>query len=91
MNDQSDTGVIEVLLERLNKQRLPKLLSLKKHVDAGEKLDERDLFFLEEAIKDTHHIQPLTERHPEYRELMAKVARLYHQITEQALKNEQRP
>ena len=37
-----DKGVILVLLERFNKQRLPRALSLKKKVDSGELLDDYD-------------------------------------------------
>ncbi len=90
-NNQSDDGVIAVLLDRLNKQRLPKLLSLKERVGNGEKLDERDIVFLDEALKDAHFIQPLFDRHPELQALRASLIRLYHEITEKALENEQRP
>ena len=41
MNDSTtDAGLIEVLLERLEKQRLPGLLALKEKVDGGGSLDE---------------------------------------------------
>lgn len=84
-----DDGLIVVLLERLNKQRLPRLLSLKDRVDTGETLDDRDIAFLEEVLKDAHFATPLMDRHPEFDGLRAKIVHLYHEITEQALKNEQ--
>jgi len=42
-DDTEDTGVITVLLERLNDFRLPRLLELKERMDAGETLSENDM------------------------------------------------
>ena len=89
MNSSKDDGVIAVLVKRFNEQRLPRVLRLKEKVDGGEKLDDHDIRFLEEVFKDANHVLPLGDRHPEYQDLMAKVIRLYREITEQALKNEQ--
>lgn len=89
MKSSNDEGVIAVLVERFNKERLPRLLRLKEKVDSGKKLDDYDITFLEEVFKDANQSIPLGDRHPEYHELVAKVIRLYHDITEQALKNEQ--
>ncbi len=89
MNTSKDEGVIAVLVERFNKVRLPRILRLKKRVDSGEKLSDMDMNFLQEVFKDANNILPLGDRHPEYQNLMAKVIGLYHEITEQALKNEQ--
>ena len=84
-----DDGVIAVLVERFNEERLPRLLRIKEKVDSGEKLDNHDITFLEEVFKDANQSMPLSDRHPEYHELIAKIIRLYREITEQALKNEQ--
>ncbi len=89
MKSSNDDGVIAVLLERFNKQRLPRVLKLKEKVDSGEKLDDLDITFLEEVLKDANKVMPLGDRHPEYQDLMTKVVHLYREITEQALKNEQ--
>ena len=89
MNTSKDEGVIAVLIERFNKERLPRMLRLKEKVDSGEKLGDMDINFIKEVFKDANHVLPLGDRHPEYQDLIAKVIRLYHEITEQALKNEQ--
>lgn len=89
MNPSKDEGVIAVLVERFNKERLPRILRLKERVDSGEKLSDMDISFLQEVFKDANNVLPLGDRHPEYQDLMARVIRLYHETTEQALKNEQ--
>ncbi|MCW8941994.1 MAG: hypothetical protein OQK93_02335, partial [Gammaproteobacteria bacterium] len=71
-NEISDTGLIEVLLERLEKQRLPRLLDIEKKLDAGESLFDEDLDFLENSIVDARKAIPLIDRHPEYQALAAQ-------------------
>ncbi len=86
---QQDAGMLAVLIERLETQRLPRALALKEKVDGGERLDDFDLAFLEEVFSDSLEVQPLMERHPEHQEIAAKMMGLYHEITEKALANEQ--
>ena len=89
MNDSTmDTGLIEVLLERLEKQRLPRLLAIKEKVDGGHSLDDFDVDFLEKAMADARSFIPVIDRHPEYQPLAAKVMELYKTITEKALEIE---
>jgi hypothetical protein len=83
-----DTGLIAVILERLEKQRLPRLLDIQKKVDQGTSLNDRDLDFLESSIKDASQIIPIIDRHPEYQTLAAEVMSLYKDITEKALQIE---
>lgn len=89
MSDQSkDAGVIEVLAKRLQDQRLPIALDLKKKVDAGETLSEFDIQFLEEVFRDAQHVRSLIERNPEWQEVAVKLIHLYKHITDVALENE---
>ena len=85
----NDEGTIEVLLDRFEKFRLPRLLQIKEMVDAGETLNELDIAFLGRVLEDANYVKPLTDSHPEYQSLAVKAISLYHDITEQALKNEQ--
>jgi hypothetical protein len=87
-NSTTDAGLIEVLLERLEKQRLPRLLALKKKVDEGSSLDDLDLDFLEKSIADARKVIPIIDRHPEYQSLATKVMELYKDISEKALQIE---
>lgn len=83
-----DAGVAQVLLDRLNNQRLPRALELKEKVDAGKPLGEYDLRFLDEVFTDTQTIQPLVSRHPEYQPLVARLIHLYKEILDKAMENE---
>ena len=65
-DDKDDDGLIFVLMERFEKIRLPRALSLKEKVDGGAVLDDYDIAFLEEVFSDSNKIKPLLDRHPEY-------------------------
>ena len=84
----ADAGVIEVLLERLEKQRLPRALALKEKVDRGERLDDFDIAFLEEVFADATTLRSIVSRHHELDALVGRVAHLYNEITSKALENE---
>ena len=85
---QQDAGMLTVLIERLEGQRLPRALDLKEKVDQGGCLDDFDIAFLEEVFADSQQLQPLMERHPEHQEIAAKMMGLYREITEKGLANE---
>jgi hypothetical protein len=84
----TDDGLIVVLAERLETQRLPRALSLKEKVDAGGILNEFDISFLEEVMDEAQNIRPLVDRHPEWQPLVAKVLDLYNDIVARAVENE---
>jgi hypothetical protein len=86
--EANDTGVAAVIIERLEKERLPRALDLKAKVDAGGQLDDMDIAFLERVFADSEDIKPLLDRHPEYNELASRMMRLYQEITARGLENE---
>ncbi len=85
---QNEAGVLSVLIQRLESQRLPRLLEIKGRVDQGERLSDHDLHFLQEVLTDASRAAPMVANHPELADLAGKVTSLYHEITEQALANE---
>jgi hypothetical protein len=86
---ESELALIVTTLERLRTQRLPRALDIKAKVDAGGTLDAFDIAFLEEVFQDTRFTRAAVDTHPEFQEIVARMTHLYHQITEQALANEQ--
>ena len=92
MNDNSkELGVLSVLIDRFAKHRLPRMLEIKKRVDAGESLDSRELKFLETVGSDTLKNLPRIASHPELKSLLAKSLDLYHEIIRKAMENEKGP
>ena len=86
-----DTGVILALMQRFNEQRLPETLALKKRVEQGECLSERDIAFLEKVFSDANHVMPLIDKHPKLQPIASRAISLYKEITEKALENEKQP
>lgn len=83
-----DAGIIAALIERLETQRLPRALDLKRKVDSGGTLDEFDMRFLEDVFTQANAIWPLLQRHVEHAKAVERVIHLYNEITEKALENE---
>jgi hypothetical protein len=91
MADESmDLGTVQVLLDRLNKQRLPRLLELKTRVDRGEKLGDLDITHMQEALAGANQLAPLIKRNPEVAPLVARVIGLYKEVADKALENEKK-
>ena len=85
----NDSGTIQVLLERLEKWRLPRALAIKQRVDAGEVLNELDIEFMKDVVHDAIDAEGLVITHPEYCALAARLTNLYDEITRKALQNEE--
>ena len=88
MTESNDAALIQVLVDRLEKIRLPIALELKEKVDGGEVLNDREIEYLEEVLGDVDKVKPLIDRHPEWQDLVAQMANLYNDITTKALENE---
>lgn len=87
-NKADDAGVIKVLLDRFNEQRLPRALQMKEKVDRGETLEKFEVDSLADILTDVRSMHALLDRHPEYAELVTKALNLYKEITEKAVANE---
>ena len=84
----NELGIVQVLAERLEKQRLPRALEMKAMVDRGELLGESDLLFLEEVFADAARLKPYLDTHPEWQDIAGRMTHLYKEITDKALENE---
>jgi hypothetical protein len=91
MEESADElGTIYALIERFEKQRLPRLLELKQRVDEGGVLSESDSEFMFQVTLDAQRSKRLIDRHPEWHKFCAEVIHLYEEITEKALDNEKK-
>jgi len=91
VNDSAgELGTIYALIERFEKQRLPRLLELKKRVDKGEVFSESDIQFITEVTHDAQRSKPLIDRHPEWHKFCSEVIHLYEEVVEKALENEKK-
>ena len=62
MNEPADElGTIYALVERFEKQRLPRLLELKKRVDKGGLLSESDIRFMYQVTLDAQQSKRLID------------------------------
>jgi hypothetical protein len=89
--ERQKRGVAQVLLMRLDNERLPRALELKAQVDKGERLSEYDQIYLKRVLSEAASVRLAALRQPEYRDLVAKLSSLYDEITRKALENEQKP
>lgn len=90
VHTEKEEGMIEMLIERFERQQLERVLKIKAAVDRGEKLNDFDREFLEEVCREAMENRSLVDKFPEYQALFARVVHLYREITEKALENEQR-
>ena len=84
-------GTAQVLLMRLDNERLPRALALKALVDRGERLSDYDQIYLKRVLDEATAVRLAAAKQPEYRDLVEKLSALYDEITRKALENEQKP
>ena len=89
-NKTRDKGVAQVLLVRLESQRLPRALKLKEKVDRGERLTEFDTQFLKQATQEGREARKLAEKLPQYQEVVNRMAALYEKIARKGAENEKK-
>ena len=87
-DSSSERAVIYALIERFEKQRLPRLLEIKNRVDGGGLLTEIDIQFMFEIANDAQRSKRLIDRHPEWHSFCAEVIHLFEEVMEKALENE---
>ena len=90
MSDQSDDATIQVLFERLVKFRLPRALDIKQRVDAGARLSDSEIDFLQRALEDAQAASKFVVRNPEVHAVGAQIVDLYDEVVRKALENEKR-
>ena len=88
MADEHDDAVLQALLDRLLRFRLPRVLALKERVDRGELLTDADIAFLMSAMEDAKNGQQYVARNPRFHDLGAQIAQLYGEIVSAAVENE---
>ncbi len=86
-----DRGVAQVLLMRLENERLPFALKLKEKVDRGERLSSYDTQFLKRVSSESAEAKRLAERLPQYQDVVRRMGDLYEAISSKALENEKNP
>ena len=87
-NNRRDKGVAQVLLMRLENERLPYALKLKDKVDRGERLSDFDTQFLKRVMQEGREARPLAAKLPQYQEVVNRMAALYEEITRKGAENE---
>ena len=87
-SEMKEKGVLEAIMERFEKQRLPRAFDIKERVDSGETLSDQDIEYLEQVLSDIQEVKRYVDKRPEYQDLYVRAIDLYESITAKALENE---
>ena len=86
---EEELGTVTAWMRRASRRRIPRLMRIKKAVDNGARLNNFQIIYLSRVFRDAHDVMPYFDHHPELQQLATKMVSLYHEISEQALENEQ--
>lgn len=89
-SSSEETGIITAYVEKLIEQSIPRALAVKKRIDDGERLNDIDIMYFEDQLANASNMMPMLKHHPEYQKLITELASLFNEISEIALKNEQK-
>ncbi|NJA06339.1 MULTISPECIES: hypothetical protein [Methylomonas] len=87
-SSSDEIGIITAYVEQLEKESIPYALTIKKRVSAGDTLNEIEIMHFEQLLSEARMMMPMLKHHSEYQKLIAELASLYHEISEEALRNE---
>ena len=83
----NELGVVQVTLQRFNRDVIPALKNMKARVDQGEVLHERETEALEKAIKRSVRGREFAKKHPEYSNLVETANEIYEYIAKKSAEN----
>lgn len=84
----NDAALLSVLMERYEKQRLPRAQALKARVERGEPLTDFDIHFLKDVSDSINGIKSFLVRHPGCCGLATQLLNLCTDIAKQGLAQE---
>lgn len=87
-SSKRELGIKTAILQRIHKQYLPQLELMKRRLDRGECLNDYDMDVLERIIANSSEWQWRFSGESEQR-FFSRLSRLYLQVMQQALENEQ--
>jgi hypothetical protein len=85
---EEELGILTAFIENLDQHAIPRALAVKKRVFDGELLNEIESMYFEQQLSEASSIMHLLDHHPEYQNMVMKMATLYNEVAEQALKNQ---
>ena len=83
-------GIIQSLVQDIERHRLPRLFRIKDKLDRGEVISDIDFEYLCKEIRDAGLAMHMTVNYPELQELCLSMSHFYKELCDEALDNEQR-
>lgn len=83
-----EEGISQVVVERFITYRLPFLLQVKEEMDEGRILTDGELELMSRFLDRSDRLSTFVYQHPQFKELIAKIIDLMHDIMDEALRNQ---